>query len=61
MIYLLLIFQAAGGLLGIPGTIDRPGGTSNVSAMEAAFAKNARAAVPPILSPMEISASLTAL
>ncbi len=30
--------RKAGGLLGVPGTIDRPGGTSNVSAMEAAFA-----------------------
>jgi reductive dehalogenase len=30
--------RKAGGLLGIPGNIDRPGGGSNVSAMEAAFA-----------------------
>ena len=30
--------RKAGGLLGVPGAIDRPGGTSNVSAMEAAFA-----------------------
>ena len=30
--------RKAGGLLGVPGAIDRPGGASNVSAMEAAFA-----------------------
>ena len=29
--------RKAGGLLGVPGAIDRPGGASNVSAMEAAF------------------------
>jgi hypothetical protein len=39
--------RKAGGLLGTPGTIDRPGGTSNVSAMTAAFA------IPPHLGKPE--------
>ena len=39
--------RKAGGLLGIPGNIDRPGETSNVSAMAAAFA------IPPLFGQPE--------
>jgi hypothetical protein len=39
--------RKAGGLLGTPGIIDRPGGRSNVSAMAAAFA------IPPHLGKPE--------
>ena len=43
--------RKAGGLLGIPGNIDRPGGTSNVSAMTAAFSSPPHFGKPESHSP----------
>ncbi len=43
--------RAAGGLLGIPGAIDRPGETSNVAAMTAAFSVPPHFGKPEIHSP----------